>query len=129
MFGEPGSLFKNIMYYAALTMEGLGVAVICLGIIATTVLFVYRSWVHRSADQFYHGYRRGMGKAILLGLELLVAGDIILTATHNFNLQHVGLLGLLVLIRTFLSFSLEIELNGHLPWRRPREVNENGNFV
>lgn len=117
------------MYYAALAMEGMGVAVICIGVIATTGLFVYRSVMHRSADQFYHSYRRGMGKSILLGLELLVAGDIILTATHNFNLQHVALLGLLVLVRTFLSFSLEIELNGHLPWRRPREANESGDFV
>lgn len=129
MVGESSGLFKNIMYHAALTMEGLGVAVICIGVIGTTVHFVYRSWEHRSAERFYHSYRRNMGKAILLGLELLVAGDIILTATHNFNLQHVGLLGLLVLIRTFLSFSLEIELNGHLPWRRPPELNENGNFV
>lgn len=129
MVGEPSGLFMSFMYYAALSMEALGVAVICVGVATTTGLFLYRSWMHRSADMFYHSYRRGMGKAILLGLELLVAGDIILTATHNFNLQHVALLGLLVVIRTFLSFSLEIELNGHLPWRRPREASENGNFV
>ncbi|WP_199221526.1 DUF1622 domain-containing protein [Desulfonatronum sp. SC1] len=129
MVGEPSGLFMSFMYYAALSIEALGVAVICVGVVATTGLFLYRSWVHRSTDRFYHTYRRGMGKAILLGLELLVAGDIILTATHNFNLQHVALLGLLVLIRTFLSFSLEIELNGHLPWRRPREDQENGDFV
>ena len=129
MVGEPIGLFVSFMYYAALSMEALGVAIICVGVVATTGLFLYRSWVHRNTDRFYHDYRRGMGKAILLGLELLVAGDIILTATHNFNLQHVALLGLLVLIRTFLSFSLEIELNGHLPWRRPREASENGNFV
>ncbi|WP_208599096.1 DUF1622 domain-containing protein [Desulfonatronum thioautotrophicum] len=129
MVGEPGGLFKNTMYYAALTMEGMGVAIICVGVVATTGIFLYRAWMHRSADQFYHSYRRGMGKSILLGLELLVAGDIIMTATHNFNLQHVALLGLLVLIRTFLSFSLEIELNGYLPWRRPIEVNKNGNYV
>ena len=125
----PSGLIMSFMYYAALSMEALGVGIICVGVAATTGLFLYRSWVHRSADRFYHSYRRGMGKAILLGLELLVAGDIILTATHNFNLQHVALLGLLVLIRTFLSFSLEIELNGHLPWRRPPEANGNGNFV
>ena len=129
MVAEPGGVFVNFMYYAALSIEALGVVVICIGVAATTGLFLYRSWVHRSADRFYKTYRRGMGKAILLGLELLVAGDIILTATHNFNLQHIALLGLLVLIRTFLSFSLEIELNGHLPWKRPPTREQDDDYV
>ncbi|HDQ39822.1 MAG TPA: DUF1622 domain-containing protein [Desulfonatronum sp.] len=117
------------MYFAALGLEAMGALVICVGVVATTALFLYRSSVHRGADQFYQSYRRGMGKAILLGLELLVAGDIILTTTHNFDLRHIAVLGLLVLIRTFLSFSLEIELNGHLPWRRPRDAGQGENFV
>ena len=69
-----------------------------------------------------------MGKAIILGLELLVAGDIIMTTTH-IDLRHIAVLGLLVLIRTFLSFSLEIELNGHLPWRRPKGADQQANYV
>lgn len=129
MFGEPRGLFVDIMYYIALSIEALGVAVICVGVLIATGLFVYRSWKHRNMDRFYHGYRRGMGKAILLGLELLVAGDIILTATHNFNFQHIALLGLLVLIRTFLSFSVEVELNGHLPWKRPQGLGQDSSYV
>ena len=117
------------MYHAAVALEVMGVLVICVGILATTGLFLYRSWIHRGTDPFYQSYRRGMGKAILLGLELLVAGDIILTTTHNFDLRHIGVLGLLVLIRTFLSFSLEIELNGHLPWKRPGGAAQDENFV
>ena len=126
--GESG-LFLTAMYHAAVALEVMGVLVICVGILATTGLFLYRSWIHRGTDRFYRSYRRGMGKAILLGLELLVAGDIILTTTHNFDLRHIAVLGLLVLIRTFLSFSLEIELNGHLPWKRPREAAQDENFV
>ncbi|GAB6057322.1 DUF1622 domain-containing protein [Desulfonatronum parangueonense] len=129
MVDEPGGLFLDFMFYAARSIEALGVVVICTGVVASTAFFLYRSWKHKSTDPFYKTYRRGMGKAILLGLELLVAGDIILTATHNFNFQHVALLGLLVLIRTFLSFSLEIELNGHLPWKRPRAQERDEDYV
>ncbi|SDB39314.1 Uncharacterized membrane protein [Desulfonatronum thiosulfatophilum] len=124
MVDEPTGMFVDLMWYAARSIEALGVIVICVGVITTTGLFLYRSWMHRNADRFYRIYRRGMGKAILLGLELLVAGDIILTATHNFNLQHIALLGLLILIRTFLSFSMEIELNGYLPWKRPLDRDD-----
>jgi uncharacterized membrane protein len=114
-------MFHDIMSYAALGLECMAVLVICLGVVFTTGVFVYRVWKFRDPNLFYQEYRRGMGKAILLGLELLVAGDIILTTTHGFDLKHIAVLGLLVLIRTFLSFSLEIELYGHLPWRRGDE--------
>lgn len=129
MIGEATWTFKNIMYFAAIGLEALGALVICAGVLATTALFLYRCWTHREANRFYRSYRRGMGKAILLGLELLVAGDIIMTTTHNFDLRHIAVLGLLVLIRTFLSFSLEIELNGHLPWKRPPGAEQQENYV
>lgn len=114
-------MLHTIMYHAAMALEFLALLVICLGVVFTTSVFVFRVWKFRDPNLFYQDYRRGMGKAILLGLELLVAGDIILTTTHGFDLGHIAVLGLLVLIRTFLSFSLEIELYGHLPWRRPCE--------
>ncbi|MFP4397189.1 MAG: DUF1622 domain-containing protein [Desulfonatronovibrio sp.] len=124
MTGNPSELFFNIMYYSALAMEMAGVAVIITGVLLTTALFLYRTWTYREVNRFYSKYRKGMGKAILLGLELLVAGDIIMTTTHGFDLNHLAVLGLLVLIRTFLSFSLEVEINGHLPWKRPSEKEE-----
>ncbi len=120
IYGTDGT-FKAGMYYAAAALEILGVIVICTGVLVTTCLFLYRSWKHREVNRFYIKYRRGTGKAILLGLELLVAGDIIMTTTHSFELKSLLILGLLVLIRTFLSFALEIEINGHLPWKRPPE--------
>lgn len=122
MFEAHNGLFTGIMYYAALTMELMGVVVICIGVVVTTGLFLYRSWYARAMNPFYSSYRKGMGKAILLGLELLVAGDIIMTTTHGFEISHLAVLGLLVLIRSFLSFSLEVEINGHLPWKRPPEA-------
>jgi uncharacterized membrane protein len=66
----------------------------------------------------YQRARQGVGRAILLGLEVLIFADIVLTITVDQTLDSAITLGLIVLVRTFLSFSLEIELEGALPWRR-----------
>ena len=66
----------------------------------------------------YQRARQGVGRAILLGLEVLIIADIVLTITVDQTLDSALTLGLIVLVRTFLSFSLEIELEGALPWRR-----------
>jgi len=71
----------------------------------------------------YEGARRNVGRAILLGLELLIIADIVLTITIDATLESALALGVIVLVRTFLSFSLEVELDGALPWRR-RNVQE-----
>ena len=63
-------------------------------------------------------FRRALGRAILTGLELLVAGDIIRTVAIDPTLQSVLVLGLIVIIRTFLSFSLEVEIDGRWPWQK-----------
>lgn len=65
----------------------------------------------------YDLFRRKLGRSILLGLEFLVAADIINTVSIKPTMESVTILGLIVLIRTFLSFSLEIELEGKLPWK------------
>jgi hypothetical protein len=66
----------------------------------------------------YRRYRANLGRGILLGLELLVAADIIGTVAVTPSLQNLAVLGLIVLIRTFLSFSLEVEIEGRWPWQR-----------
>ena len=66
----------------------------------------------------YRSFRNRLGRAIILGLELLVAADILRTISTEPTLEQVVVLGMVVLIRTFLSFSLEIEIDGSLPWRR-----------
>jgi uncharacterized membrane protein len=71
----------------------------------------------RRADA-YQSARRNVGRSILLGLEILIIADIVLTVTIDPTLQNAAILGIIVLVRTFLSFSLEIELEGTLPWRR-----------
>ena len=99
-------------------IELMGVAVICLGLAYATVLFVYRCATGEANKVAFENYRANLGRGILLGLELLVAADIIFTITSELTWESVGLLGMVVLIRTFLSFSLETEIEGTLPWKR-----------
>jgi uncharacterized membrane protein len=99
-------------------IEAAGVAVMVIGGIAATVRTVLRLAQRVPWDEVYHAYRSGLGRAILLGLEFLVAGDIIATITVDLTLESAGALGIIVLIRTLLSFSLETEIDGRLPWRK-----------
>jgi len=98
-------------------IELVGVAVIVLG--AVYALWRLLGGAHRDAGHTrYHGFRSDLGRAILLGLEFLVAADIIGTVAVNPTLDTLAVLGLIVLIRTFLSFSLQVEIEGKLPWDR-----------
>jgi uncharacterized membrane protein len=69
-------------------------------------------------------FRRMLGRAILTGLELLVAADIIRTVAIDPTLESVAVLGVIVLIRTFLSFSLEVEIDGRWPWQKKAKAEE-----
>lgn len=99
-------------------LEAAGVAVILIGVVAATVVYVRRAAPAGTWSACYGAYRANLGRGILLGLELLVAADIIATVSAPLTLESVGLLGLVVLIRTFLSFALETEIEGRWPWRR-----------
>jgi uncharacterized membrane protein len=99
-------------------IEAAGVGLIVVGgVLASTVFAVELVRRHAFLDA-YGRYRANLGRAILLGLELLVAGDIISTLLVEQTIESVGVLAVIVLIRTFLSFSLETEIEGTLPWRR-----------
>jgi uncharacterized membrane protein len=102
----------------AKALELVGVAIILGGIMLATVAFLLdgsRTSDWRSA---YPRYRSDIGRVILLGLELLVGADIISTITAPLTFESVGLLAAIVAIRTFLSFSLETEIDGCWPWQR-----------
>ncbi len=99
-------------------LELAGVAIILGGIVVAAVLFAYSGLATRDWRPAYEECRSNLGRGILLGLELLVGADIISTITAPLTVQSVGLLGGIVVIRTFLSFSLETEIEGCWPWRR-----------
>lgn len=94
-----------------------GILIIVLGAAGASVLFVVHGWRARSSDA-YPAYRRSLGRAILLGLEFLVAGDIIRTVAISPTFRSVGVLGAIVLIRTFLSMALQVETEARWPWQR-----------
>lgn len=95
-------------------IDGIGVAVIALGTVAALVLTVVRR--HEVGDH-YEFFRRLLGRCILLSLEFLVAADIIRTVAITPTLQDLGVLAGIILIRTFLSFSLQLEVTGRWPWQ------------
>ena len=101
----------------AVGLELAGVAVILIGILLATAGFL-RTLRPLGWEEAYGRYRANLGRGILLGLEILVGADIIATVTAPLTWTSVGLLGAIVLIRTFLSFSLETEIEGRWPWRR-----------
>ncbi|MEW6659255.1 MAG: DUF1622 domain-containing protein [Thermodesulfobacteriota bacterium] len=103
--------------WISLGIEVVGVAIIVCGALVSSGIFLYRLAQKESPAACYQRYRGTFGKAILLGLEFLVASDIVGTVAVGLTFQDLGLLGILVLIRTFLSFALEVEINGHWPWK------------
>lgn len=105
-------------------VDVVGVAVIVVGTVGATAVFLYRLAQRVPLTQVYRPYRQGVGRAILLGLEFLVAGDIIRTVAIEPTFRSVGVLAGIVLIRTFLSFSLEVELENRWPWQRSRSADD-----
>ena len=106
--------FREAVEAAGLVIDAAGVLIVVLGVLFASVRFVTGS---AQADR-YGRMRQDLGRAILLGLELLVAADIIRTVALEPTLDNVLILGVVVLIRTFLSMSLQVELEGRWPWQR-----------
>jgi uncharacterized membrane protein len=99
-------------------IEIFGVLVIVLGIAWSTYLFVHRS----AAEPYYETYKIRIGRSLLLGLEVLVAADIVKTIALELTFLSLGLLASLVTVRTFLSWTLVLEIEGRWPWQRSRSA-------
>jgi uncharacterized membrane protein len=106
------------MEHVATAFEVLGAAVLVLGLFLAVTLSVRVWWRVRQGRVAYQTLRETFGGVLLLGLEILVAADLVRTVAVEPTVQNVAVLGLIVLIRTVLSFSLEIEIEGVAPWRR-----------
>jgi uncharacterized membrane protein len=112
--------FAEAMENVAQAFDAIGVVVLLAGLLLAAGLGirVLRRSGSGSGKQAYKVLRQSFGGAILLGLEVLVAADLIRTVAVDPTLENVAILGLIVLIRTALSFSLEVEIEGVAPWRR-----------
>jgi uncharacterized membrane protein len=117
--GPDGALAEAAAWIAA-GLEAAGVAAVLVGALVTTFVFLREGLGGGEWRSGYGHYRADLGRAILLGLELLVAADIVATVTAPLTIESLTALGLVVLIRTFLSLSLEVEIHGHWPWQRRR---------
>lgn len=106
---------KLYISYAARIIEIIGVATIVLGVL---IAFARFSLLKRNEPEKYSFLRQELGKGILLGLEILVAGDIIATVVTEPSMERVLTLAVIVLIRTFLSLSIEVEIKGKFPWQK-----------
>ena len=110
--------YTEVMLGVAHGFEIVATLVISIGLIWSTY-FSVRTYIRtKKGDTAYKAMRQTFGGALLLGLEILVAGDLILTVAVEPNLDNVLVLGIIVLIRTLLSFTIDIEIDGVLPWRR-----------
>ena len=110
--------FTEVMDGVAKAFEGLGAAVLVLGLLLSLAISA-RVWLRtRQGRVAYRTLKETFGGVLLLGLEILVAADLVRTVAVEPTLENVAILGLIVLIRTFLSFSLEVEIDGVPPWRR-----------
>ena len=112
--------FKEIVTYVAYGIEAIGVLVIVIGCVAGTVRLLPQL-KSRAMSELYHEYRQLIGRSILLGLEFLIAGDVIRTVIVSHTMTDVAALALMVLVRTFLSFTLTVEIEGKLPWVKQKE--------
>mgnify|MGYP003575727909 CR=1 FL=1 len=112
--------FTQWVEYAAIGIELLAVLIITAVILVATVLYLMRILSGRADENTYKNYRHGVARALLLGLEILVAADVIRTVALEPSLRNVLVLGLLVVIRTFLGWSLVVEIEERWPWQPTR---------
>ena len=119
--GGEATWFDAALHWISLATEAAGVAVIVLGAIAALVIALGQYRRGSGPSDTYDAFRRSLARSILLGLEFLVAADIIGTVAVEPTLDNLAVLALIVLIRTFLSFSLELEIEGRWPWQRKPE--------
>jgi uncharacterized membrane protein len=124
--GEVIENIRGVIEWAALAIEVTGATIIIAGVIRVAILRgTVRYLFQLGKPGAYESYKHQMGKSLLLGLEFLVAGDVVRTVALDPTLTNVSVLGLLVVIRTFLSWSLTVEMERRWPWQARPEA---GNF-
>lgn len=109
--------FDQSIKWVAVGIESIAIGIIVVGAITTTIVFLRRVIKEGAFEECYRRFRSDFGKTILLGLEFLIASDIVGTVAVGPTFKDLGVLGLLVVIRTFLSFALELEITGRWPWQ------------
>ena len=110
-------MFETIVHWTTAALELAGIFVMTGGMLAASLVALARAARGMAGSHLYEWYRQTLARAILLGLEFLVAADIINTVAVDPSFRSVGVLGMIVLVRTFLSFTLELDISGRWPWQ------------
>ena len=118
---------RHYFEWSALAIEAIGIIVILVAVVLSLTILLSTSAAKSDSHSKYMAVRQKLGRGIILGLEFLVAADIIHTVAVELTLKTVTALGLIVLIRTFLSFTLEAELEGHWPWQKHKKNDDANN--
>lgn len=113
------ALFFDVVTFLVHLLEAIGIVVILAGFVVATIVYL-RHMRHWTTQVAYQDYRRRSVRGLILGLEFLVAADIIKTVAVDYTLNNVLMLGLIILFRSFLVFALHLEIEGRLPWNRSK---------
>lgn len=111
-------LVRTLAEWSSAVLEGIGIVVILVMAAYAVCNALFRLIARSDVHKAYERSRQGLGRGILFGLEFLVAADIIRTVALELTFRSVGVLAIVVLIRTFLSFTLDVELTGRWPWQQ-----------
>lgn len=114
---------EQVATWGGIIAEAAGIAVILVGALLSTVAFLRHIMSGNEFQESFVSFRRSLGRAILLGIEFLVAADIVGTVLVDPTYHRLGILGLLVLIRTFLSFTLTVEIEHRWPWQAKSQAS------
>ena len=109
--------------WVAMVIELLAVLLIALAIIGATARYIYRRFQPLISEEDYQQLRTSLGRSLLVGLEILIAADVIRTVALEATLQSVVILGMLVLVRTFLSWTLVVDIEERWPWQPKSDDN------
>ena len=110
--------YEQVVSEVVRVVEAVGAGIMVLGGLGAFLVFAPQALHAETAPRAYDALRRNLGRCILLGLEVLIVADIVRTIIVDTTIESVAVLGMIVLIRILLSFSLEVEIDGVWPWRR-----------
>jgi len=125
IISEGSATLAEWIEIASLIIEALAVAIIVGAVLySSTRFFYFLITKRRPFDENYLNYKHSLGRSLLLGLEILVAADVVRTVALEPTIENIAALGLLVVVRTFLSWSLVVEIEGRWPWQQKRVASD-----
>lgn len=116
--------FETFAQNAGQLLDAFGVVVILGGVVVSTAYAVATILRHKSVHNLYRSYRSNLARSILIGLEFLVAGDIIRSVAGDLSFDSVIILAIIVIVRSFLGMEFEMEIEGHWPWQRTKNAKK-----